>query len=153
MMGQTDIMARWLPYMPEEVWNTDSVFCEERQIHAVMTPLCAAALAGRTETVRFLLDHGAWAPEERCGYPSLWEFRWQEDDPWSAPLTPLTAALLGKHWDTARLLLDHGAACDLRGPEVRELWRQFHEGDPETAAAPFLGLSGEGILRKEEEER
>lgn len=152
MMGQTDIMARWLPYMPEEVWNTDSVFCEERQIHAVMTPLCAAALAGRTETVRFLLDHGAWAPEERCGYPSLWEFRWQEDDPWSAPLTPLTAALLGKHWDTARLLLDHGAACDLRGPEVRELWQRFHEGYPETAATPFLGayLSGDGILKEDE---
>ena len=149
MLGQTEAVERWLSYLPEELWNTDSVFCEERQLYAVVTPLCAAALAGCTETVWLLLDHGAPAAEERCGYPSLWTLRRQEDGARSNPLTPLTAALLGKHWETARLLLDHGAVCNLDGPEVRELWCQFYEEEPETAAVPFLRayLSGDGVLR------
>lgn len=155
MQGQTEAAARWLPYLSaEELRNTDSVFCEVHRIYAVMTPLCAAALAGSTETVRLLLNHGTMAAEERCGYPSLWTDRWQEDDARSVPLTPLTAALLGKHWETARLLLDHGVVCDLKGQEVRELWRQFHEEELETAAAPFLGeyLSGDGVLRRRKKE-
>ena len=155
MLGETDVAARWLTYLPEDPRHLDSVFCQRRQLQLMMTPLCAAALTGRTETVRLLLDHGAWAAEERCGYPSLWLLLRQEDDVRPRPFLPLAAALLGKHWETAQLLLDHGAACNLRGPEVRELWHQFHEDTPETAVAPFLGayLSGEGILRKEEEER
>ena len=149
MRGETETAARWLTYMPDELWNTDSIFCADRTFHAVVTPLCAAALAGRTETVRMLLEHGAPAAEERYGNPGVWSARWPESDAQSRPITPLTASLLGGHWETARLLMDHGAACDLRDKEFLEVWGQFRDEDPKETVAPYLGtyLLETGVLR------
>jgi hypothetical protein len=134
--------------MPEALWDTDILLWEGRRSYGVVTPLCAAALAGRTEMVRLLLERGAPAAEERWGYPSHWRPFRQEGKSRSIPLTPLAAALLGGHRETAALLRRYGASCDIRGPDFRELWNQFHE----EMAAPGGGPSGKGVLRQCEED-
>ena len=147
MLGRTEAVEHWLRYLPEEPWNSSTFFSKDRQLHAEMTPLGAAALAGRTEIVRLLLDHGAPAAEHLCGNPCAFTLHWSEEGEIRLPCTALLAALIGCHWDTARLLLDHGALCDLREPGVLKLWRQFHEEDLQSTVAFHLGmsLSGEGV--------
>ena len=149
MRGETEVVARWLRYSWEELWNTDTLYCRNRRWDISVTPLCAAALAGQTDTVRLLLDHGAPAAEEQCGWPSVWSFIGQETRIRTYPITPLLAALLGGHWETARLLLDHGAVCDLREERNRELCARIQKEDLESAAASHLEayLSGDGVLR------
>ena len=149
MRGETEVVARWLRYSWEELWNTDTLYCRNRRWDISVTPLCAAALAGQTDTVRLLLDHGAPAAEEQCGWPSVWSFIGQETRIRTYPITPLLAALMGGHWETARLLLDHGAVCDLREERNRELCTRIQKEDLESAAASHLGAyrSGDGVLR------
>lgn len=151
MLGRTEAVEHWLRYLPEEPWNSSTFFSKDRQLHAEMTPLGAAALAGRTEIVRLLLDNGAPAAEHLCGTPCAFTLHWSEEGEIRLPCTALLAALIGYHWDTARLLLDHGALCDPREPGVLKLWRQFHEEDLQSTVALHLGmyLSGEGVLGRE----
>lgn len=149
MRGETEVVARWLRYSWEELWNTDIFYCRNRKWSVTATPLCAAALAGQTDTVRLLLDHGAPVAEEQCGWPSVWSVWGQETRDCTFPITPLLAALLGEHWETARLLLDHGAGCDLREERTQKLCTRIQKEDLESAAASHLEayLSGDGVLR------
>lgn len=65
------------------------------------TPLHLAAMFGRTETARALLDSGA-------------DLHALSRNPQAA--TPLHSALGGRQWDTARLLLERGADVNAAQP-------------------------------------
>lgn len=111
MRGETEAVERWLRFCPEEIMNTDSMVLHNGQIRMVVTPLCAAALAGQTDTVRLLLECGAAAAEEQYGRPSAIWSPWEpEGESRIMSITPLTAALMGGHWDTAQFLLNYGTA-------------------------------------------
>lgn len=128
--GQTDLVERWLRYLPaEELRNIESAYCAEKDAMLVLSPLCAAALGGATEVVE-LLRHGALLQEETSGMPSVYTADWSSNEKAKPlPLNPVLAAALGGHWATAKYLLDHGAVCDWTAKEHRFIWKQFHSGD------------------------
>jgi len=133
MEGRTDIVERWLPYLPaEELRNIESMYCAEKDAMVVMTPLCAAALGGQTEMVELLLRRGALLHEEISGSPSVYIADWRSDSKGKyLPLTPVLAAALGGHWDTVNCLLAHGASMDWTTEEYRLIWKQFHGEAPQ----------------------
>jgi len=137
MAGRTDLLERWLRYLPpEDLRNIESVHCARRNTYVTLTPLCAAALGGQRETVELLLSHGALPREEISGSPSSYSIVQDlYDKGIHLPLNPVLAAALGGHWDIVECLLRHGATCDWAAEENRTIWSQFHPEDlPETAA-------------------
>lgn len=142
MEGRADIVERWLRYLPaEELRNIESMYCAEKDVMVVMSPLCAAALGGQTEIVELLLRHGALLQEDISGSPSVYAADWRSDDKVKRLSLNLTlAAALGGHWDTVKCLLDHGAAMDWTAEGNQLIWWQFHaEPLSETATYNLKG--------------
>ena len=144
MEGRTDLVERWLRHLPPgELRNIDSAVCEEKNALVVLTPLCAAALGGQTETVELLLRSGALLREEISGNPCVYTPDFDSAEKWiHLPLNPVLAAALGGHWDTVKRLLHHGAVCDWTAEETRVIWRQFHAEDLQETLAQRLGKDG-----------
>lgn len=131
LRGETDVVLRCalLRIGGTEHANRVNVFRKggEAYNNMYITLLCCAALGGRTETVRAMLDAG-FDPEERdmgqtshvdtgpCGGGSL-------------KLSPLLCALLWRRWDTAALLLERGARCDLTSYTVKWAFDWARGGD------------------------
>lgn len=126
--GREDIVEAMLPRMyPEELRNTESMLCSEKNLYITTTPLCAAALAGQTKIVEMLLNNGAPLQEELWGNPSSWIDHWSMEVKENIlPLNPVLAAALGGHWDTVEYLLGCGAVCRWSAPEVQHIWKQLH---------------------------
>ena len=141
--GRRDILEAWLPHLPSsELWNTDSILCAEGHVQLILTPLCMAALAGQTEVVELLLEHGAPLHEERIGFPSIWtEYCGTDESEKSLPLNPVLAGAIGNHWDTVRSLLARGAVCDWEAPEVQYIWNATHTNNLETTIRENLERS------------
>lgn len=139
--GRTDIVERWLRYLPEEeLRNIESAYCAEKNAAVVMSPLCAAALGGQTETIELLLRRGALLREDISGRPSIYIADYRAGSKGKClSLNPVLAAALGGHWDAAGRLLAHGAVCDWTAEENQFIWEQFHQGDLQEAAAKNLG--------------
>ena len=136
MEGRRDIVEPWLKMLPaEELRSIESMHCEALDILLIVTPLCAAALAGQKEVMELLLDRGAPLREDLFGNPSSFTDCDESGDKWkSLPLNPVMAAALGGHWDVAAYLFSRGAVCDWAGKENRYIWRQFHREDLEETA-------------------
>lgn len=83
------------------------------------TPLALAAVMGRVEQVRLLLDSGIHPDEEGSGDVSRFFTRQSDFSEVSVPVTPVLAAILFGQEETARLLLERGASCDFSRPEHR----------------------------------
>lgn len=119
-----------------------------KETYLVLTPLCAAALAGQTELVHALLDRGLDANEYDRSRPC-----WVECNGTAIPLTPLLAALLSGHWDTGRLLVERGAVFDLREPLLTKLrtawWTDIKPEDWQEHLSDLI--SSENVLRNPKE--
>lgn len=89
------------------------------------TELCAAALEGQDEVIKFLLDEFSLPIEEHHGgHCSIW---YQEG--MSFLIEPTLAAALGGHWHTVKLLLERGAHLHWDDPWVKELWKKYCDTD------------------------
>ena len=145
MAGRLDILQRWLEKSPRlELQNTGGIFCEEHHLCLVLTPLCAAALAGQREVVELLLAHGAPVREEIYGNLCVWNERGEEgEEETFVPFHPLLAAALGGHWEIVKLLLNRGAKWDWQDAGTQYIWKQFHEDALEDAVMRQLGGCGD----------
>lgn len=92
----------------------------------ILTPLCAAALAGQTETVEMLLALGYDANEHDLGSPSLLRVGPNPLPSFHAnvacrdvPLSPLLCATLSGNEDTMAALRAHGAVWDMETEHAR----------------------------------
>ncbi len=83
-----------------------------------LSPLCAAAMAGKTGVVKALLDMGLDPEERDAGHPSQFMLsncytQW--------PMSPLAAAEAFGHSETAAVLRKHGASLNMEGRMYTEL--------------------------------
>ncbi len=89
-----------------------------------LTPLCAAAMAGRTETAKALLAMGLDPEERDAGTPGRYNSGFCAE----YAVTPLALAILFGKPDTAELLIAYGARCDMNSNWFRSLRREIIGG-------------------------
>ena len=102
----------------------------------MLTPLCAAALAGQTETVELLLSLGYDANEHDLGAPSLMHITEKREAVGAisvvtkareVPLSPLLCAALSGSAETEAFLRAHGAVWDMETEAARRALKyQMH---------------------------
>ena len=131
MQGRTEVLLAWLaaqqssaPKMERDiglVWSEDAEG-PARFKRCILTPLCAAALCGQTETVEALLEAGLDSDERDVGTPSRLFSRGRDTQ--SLVLTPLTAADLHGHEETALALTARGADREISVRTMARLWKE-----------------------------